>query len=280
MALKEKLLAQLRSQREKVAVVAAEAPDPINTPLPVISDAEKAISGTPKSPATDISGDIPVSERRTAPGIPSLTPARADPPAVEQGRSGLQVDLTNVPVRLIRDRDGLKFGRLAIVAPAPYKPARDSEGRLLPGHTANPLGKPPSLARYVYEVTGGGQEMIDHAVQVMRGSAPIHWQNDEGMLCERMAPASIKDQADARVFLQTTMQPELDKVAAATEGARKLDFSRLTYDEVAEFRRLLTLAQGELPPPSGLMSRPRAEVESDAELVPSPTVPPPSGTKH
>lgn len=169
----------------------------------------------------------------------------------------------------MRTLDGIRFGKLVTRAPAPYRPLRDSEGKLRPGHTANPLGRPPSLARYVYDLTGGGQEMIDHAVTVMRGSSPIRWLNDDGDTLERDAPASIKDQADARTFLQTTMQPELDKVAAANQGEH-LDFDKLTHEEVVVFRQLLSKAKAGL----GSLSRVSAEGETDAELVDSPSVPP------
>ena len=48
-------------------------------------------------------------------------------------------------------------------------PGRDARGRLLPGHTANPGGRPRGLSRYVRELTRDGRTLAEFFHRIFRG---------------------------------------------------------------------------------------------------------------
>jgi hypothetical protein len=58
-------------------------------------------------------------------------------------------------------------------------PARNAKGQLLPGHTANPDGRPKGargMARYIMQMTGDGQDLVDWALNLWKDvDAPIEW---------------------------------------------------------------------------------------------------------
>lgn len=56
-----------------------------------------------------------------------------------------------------------------------HKPPRDAKGRILPGHSLNPSGKPKGaglIARRIMELTGNGEEIVDFLLSMMRGNNP------------------------------------------------------------------------------------------------------------
>lgn len=77
------------------------------------------------------------------------------------------------------------------------KPSRDALGRILPGNTGNPLGpgRAMNLALYAGELTGGGREMIDFLLAVMRGEVKSAVVTAKGDVVE--VPPSNKERMDA-----------------------------------------------------------------------------------
>lgn len=90
-------------------------------------------------------------------------------------------------------------------AASPPPPARDAQGRLLPGNTANPLGRPggsKGFAALIREQSKEGAELVDVAFQVLRGElVRREWMGaSEGPL-EVMVTPTVKESLDALKWL-------------------------------------------------------------------------------
>lgn len=157
----------------------------------------------------------------------------------------------------------------------PYEPQRNRKGKFKLGSSGNPGGKDQDWSTYAYEMTGGGQEMIDHALLAQRGSMVARWENDHGVLCERLAPMQAKDQADARKFLWDTARPEMDRRAQARGIEDEYDFSKLTQDERTTVKALLDKARKSQKPThsTGSSGQDASEGNAPAQASHSPAIP-------
>lgn len=119
----------------------------------------------------------------------------------------------------------------------PYKPKvmRDSHGRVVAGTGAmNPGGRPLGPVRMIEYLTGGGEEMVVHAVRTLRGEITVVVVTKEGDAIE-VGP-SHKDQAAAREFLSNRFwgkSPETIRVEAAEANQeRTVDVSAMSVEEM------------------------------------------------
>jgi hypothetical protein len=130
----------------------------------------------------------------------------------------------------------------------PYKaPARDEKGRLLPGQTGNPHGRPIGFVEYIRAMTDDGKELIDHALLCMRGTVMVRFDDPvTGEWTEKEMPADPRYQAEARVFLKESGYGK----ALATLELKQAEDNGPDYSvlDVAETRDLLRLmAKAESP---------------------------------
>jgi hypothetical protein len=85
---------------------------------------------------------------------------------------------------------------------SPPPPARDAQGRLLPGHSGNPGGRPKGFANLIREQTEDGAELVRIALETLRGTLQRReWMGaSEGPL-EVVTTPSVKDSLDALKWL-------------------------------------------------------------------------------
>lgn len=141
-----------------------------------------------------------------------------------------------------------------VVPPAPrlsrprkqldYEPRRDRKGHWKEGQSGNPDGRPIGLVAYIRQVTGDGQELVDHAVDCVRGWVTVKWEDEHtGEMKERRMPADPRYQAEARAWLAERgygKAPQLIQVESTKE--EPLDYGALSTDEARTLLQLMAKA--------------------------------------
>lgn len=198
-----------------------------------------------------------------------LSPQGVDAAGQETTRADKIAPLPTATTKIVHSKAGdlvfAKMRRPMSEPLEPYEPKRQRRnGKWVKGSSGNPNGRPMTLSAYAYELTGGGQEMIDHAVQCLRGSVLIRWENDYGDPCERWAPAQLKDQADARKYLEEAIRPQVQRALQEQGDIDPWNFDALTSDELVTFQALLAKVRARVTGLSG-----QGSTEGSAGLEPS-----------
>lgn len=121
----------------------------------------------------------------------------------------------------------------------PVRPYRRRDGTFAPGTSGNPNGRPlQTFDALVRHYTGEGEELVEHAIRVMRGEATVYvtkYDND-GFEYEQSVTPTIKDQQDARNWLAERgwgKAPQLVHVKSEqTKTIRTLDLSKVPPAEL------------------------------------------------
>lgn len=129
--------------------------------------------------------------------------------------------------------------------PVPYRGEimRDSKGRLLPGSSGmNPLGAQVHVMNMLRALTADGEELIAHALHVMRGdmTAIAYTKSGEPYECK----PTLSDQAEARRFLSDRLlgkAPETIKHVEDKQGP-SINYDALDEAELLTLRKLLIKA--------------------------------------
>jgi hypothetical protein len=90
-------------------------------------------------------------------------------------------------------------------AASPPPPARDAQGRLLPGHSGNPAGRPggtKGFAALIREQSGDGEELVRIAFQTLRGELQRReWMGASEGPVQVVTTPSVKESLDALKWL-------------------------------------------------------------------------------
>jgi hypothetical protein len=162
-------------------------------------------------------------------------------------------------------------------------PQRDANGRWTKGTSGNPAGPPIGIIEYIRLMTGDGRELVDHAIECLRGWVTVRWEEEaSGQEYERRMPADPRYQAEARAWLaergygKAPMIIELQDQQEAQE-----DFSHFSALELREYLRLQAKAESRKALISGGSTRDTGsegqaaiEGESSATLLNTPIVSP------
>lgn len=132
----------------------------------------------------------------------------------------------------------------------PGKDKRDPEGRFLPGVGGGP-GRPPGFAALIREMTADGEELVMHALEVMRGERFMvvtqHTQHGEPYEVE-LAPTFAEQQAARNWLADRGFGKSVERIEVAQAlAAPEIDYGRLTLEQRIELERLMVLASPLLP---------------------------------
>lgn len=200
---------------------------------------------------------VPDSSPNNAEGIKSVPEMISAELFENSNRVGQERTLTHMPQppRLMRP------GKLE-----PFKPTvRDRKGKFKPGSSGNPMGPPISFVEYIRLMTGDGQELVEHALECLRGFVRVQWEDEEtGAMRERLMPADPRYQAEARSWLAERgygKTPQTIEIQQVEESART--YGHLEPHELREMLRLEAKMDGRKQLESGL-SIPTLGLESQA----------------
>lgn len=131
-------------------------------------------------------------------------------------------------------------------------PQRDERGRLLPGSTANPSGRPKGVAaigRKILEENGGAERLFKFLLSVADGDLSAN-----AKISDRLRAAEI-------YFARSYGQPEAKVTIAEGTARAALDTDGMSEIELLEAREHLLAIQG-------IVKRVTAAQPVDAEIIP------------
>ncbi len=138
---------------------------------------------------------------------------------------------------------------------------RDATGRFLPGSNGGP-GRPPGFSALIREMTGDGEELVMHALHIMRGEATVEDTafSKDGQAMPFDRPPSFAEQQAARNWLADRgFGKSVERVeVAAAMAAPDSNYDLLPLEEQVELERLMIKASSlvRLPPPSSFIPPP------------------------
>lgn len=122
---------------------------------------------------------------------------------------------------------------------------RDDRGRFIPGNTGGP-GRPQGFPALIREMTCDGEELVMHALDIMRGEARVadlHWTRDNEAIPFDRTPSFGEQQAARNWLADRGFGKSIERIEVAQSlAAPEIDYSRLSLEQRIELERLMVLA--------------------------------------
>lgn len=267
MTLKDKLLQRARETDSKRKSADSE-PKVKETLTPPVNQSVPGIKSDPV--------EAPI-KPQSVPGIPLSVPGINSPDLIKTPRRDLENAGTPRQERTLSHPETVPaFPQLGRPKSAlePYQSVeRDRHGKFKPGSSGNPKGPTMGFVEYIRLMTGDGHEMVDHAVECLRGWVRVQWQESEdGHVYERKMPADPKYQAEARAWLTDRGYGKAIQVIETNTAAEPVEnLQAFTTEQLRSWLELNAILEGRALLGSGVEPAQEAEgreSEEDAEYTP------------